>query len=68
MNHDLKIVICAMVSVIGCGPVFTMAVYFWQVNGGHSPLLFVTFLACAFFGPVLLGRFLTKAEYLWDHE
>lgn len=67
MNIDLKFFICAVISAIGCGPVFTMAVHFWQVNGGHSPLLFVTFLACAFFGPVLLGRYLTKMEYLEEH-
>lgn len=62
MNHDLKIVICASVSAFGCAPVFGMAIEFWQTNNNYSPLLLVTFLACAFFGPVLLGRFLTQAE------
>ena len=60
---ELYIAMAAIIAAGGYGIVFTMAMHFWLTNGGHSPMIFWTAVVCAFFGPLLLGRFLTQAEW-----
>lgn len=69
MNRgEFAILISALISAFSCAVTFSFAIDLWLTNGAHNPLLFWVSVLGSFFGPVLLGRFLTKAEYLWDHE
>lgn len=62
MKNGLKILSAAAMCAAGCGVVLPLAIHFWFEQGAHSPVLFGIVVLCSFFGPLLLGRFLTQAE------